>query len=182
MVLSRNCCKLPPLNANQNHLGQSTIEFPTALQVPALIDSDPNRPRSSAKSYSHSNFLQDFPKRERTQCPPLHTPAPLFALGFSFGKFSAKEKSLARFLAIRKGDAHLFQCGLVKCSRGLQSFLLLILPQGIARRVVKLARLVPAIEATLFQYGLSLVDLILGGAEYGPTFAIGVGSGVLPAT
>src|SRR5690242_10580150 len=68
-------------------------------------------------------------------------------------------------LLLRQRDVHLLKRDLVERAGHLEPFRLLILPQSIPRRIIKLAELFPAVKTPLLQNRLSLVDLLLGGAK-----------------
>src|ERR1044072_2120775 len=81
-------------------------------------------------------------------------------------------------LFLRKVDVHLLKRDLVERAGHLETFRLLILPQSIPRRIVKLAYLVTRVETTLFENGLRLVDLILSRTENRASFDALLGRGL----
>src|SRR5215212_2115622 len=68
-------------------------------------------------------------------------------------------------LFFRQSDIHLLQRYFVKRTGYLQPFRLLILPQSIPRRIVKLADLFAPIKTTLLEKRLGLVDLFFIGTK-----------------
>ena len=72
---------------------------------------------------------------------------------------------LHRALFICKRDAHLFERDFIQRAGNFQSFRLLILLQTGTRSCIKFAALLAAVETSLLQDGLSLLDLICGGAK-----------------
>src|SRR5215213_6195357 len=72
---------------------------------------------------------------------------------------------LHSLLFICETDVHLLKRDLVERARHLEPFRLLILPQSLTRRIIKLAELLSGVKAPLLQKCLSLVDLFLRGAK-----------------
>ena len=69
------------------------------------------------------------------------------------------------FLLIGQRYVHLLQRDLVERAGDLQTFRLLILPQSIPRRIIKLPDLLSRVKASLFENRLGVVDLFFGGAK-----------------
>src|SRR6185369_5454286 len=72
---------------------------------------------------------------------------------------------LHRLLFLREVDVHLLKRDLVERAGHLEPLRLLILPQSFSRRIIKLAELLSAVKAPLFENRLSLVDLFFGSAK-----------------
>src|SRR5689334_25366854 len=77
---------------------------------------------------------------------------------------------LHSLLLLRELYVHLLKRDLVKRARHLEPFRLLILPQSLARRIIKLAELFSGVKPALLQDRLSLVDLFFCGAKYRAPF------------
>src|SRR5215212_2131032 len=75
------------------------------------------------------------------------------------------QSKLHPLLFLRECNVHLLKGDLVERARHLEPFRLLILPQSVPRRIIKLAELFSRIKAPLLQEGLGLVDLFLRGAK-----------------
>lgn len=72
---------------------------------------------------------------------------------------------LHTLLLISKRNVHLLQRDLVERASDLQTFRLLILPQSIPRRIIKLSELFSPVKAFFLENRLGLVDLFLGGSK-----------------
>src|SRR6185503_16174000 len=87
-------------------------------------------------------------------------------IGSGFNPVSnPRSSALHGFLFICERDIHLLKSDLVERARHLEPFRLLILPQSITRRIIKLAELLSGVKAPLLPNRLRLVDLLLRSAK-----------------
>src|SRR2546423_3604084 len=81
---------------------------------------------------------------------------------------------LHRSLSFRQLDSHLLKCLAVERACDPDVFYLLIFFQTCARVRVQMTCLLPIVEATLFEYGLRLLDLFFVCAKDGAALLLSV--------